>query len=52
MLPRGGVQLPVLSGTAAGTKDPICPPQESEELRSSRCQCGIALGKHGTSITL
>ncbi|MEO2075988.1 MAG: alpha/beta hydrolase [Bacillus sp. (in: firmicutes)] len=38
MVPRRGVELPDLTGKsvfiAAGTNDPICPPQESEELQS------------------
>lgn len=38
MVPRRGIDLPDLTGTsvfiAAGTNDPICPPQESEELQS------------------
>lgn len=38
MVPRRGIVLPELTGTsvfiAAGTNDPICSPQESEELKS------------------
>lgn len=38
MVPRRGMELPDLTGKsvfiAAGTNDPICPPQESEELQS------------------
>lgn len=38
MVPRRGVELPDLSGTAvfiaAGTNDPICPPSESTDLQS------------------
>ncbi|MGV2941525.1 alpha/beta hydrolase [Mesobacillus sp. LC4] len=38
MVPRRGIDLPELTGTsvfiAAGTNDPICSPQESEELNS------------------
>ncbi|WP_102262962.1 alpha/beta hydrolase [Mesobacillus jeotgali] len=38
MVPRRGIELPKLSGTevflAAGKNDPICPAQESEELKS------------------
>ncbi|WP_226086615.1 alpha/beta hydrolase [Mesobacillus sp. S13] len=38
MVPRRGIDLPELTGTsvfiAAGTNDPICSPQESEELKS------------------
>ncbi|MEW8971536.1 MAG: alpha/beta hydrolase [Mesobacillus sp.] len=38
MVPRRGIDLPDLAGTsvfiAAGTNDPICSPQESEELKS------------------
>jgi phospholipase/carboxylesterase len=38
MVPRRGIELPDLTGTpvfiAAGTNDPICPPSESEELKS------------------
>src|SRR6476620_4218942 len=36
MVPRRGIQLPDLTGVAtfigAGTNDPICPPEESEDL--------------------
>jgi phospholipase/carboxylesterase len=38
MVPRRGIELPNLSGTevflAAGKNDPICPAQESEELKT------------------
>jgi phospholipase/carboxylesterase len=38
MVPRRGIQLPDLTGTsvfiAAGTNDPICPSQESEDLKA------------------
>ncbi|NKE05788.1 alpha/beta hydrolase [Mesobacillus selenatarsenatis] len=38
MVPKRGIDLPELTGTsvfiAAGTNDPICSPQESEELKS------------------
>lgn len=38
MVPRRGIDLPDLSGKsvfiAAGTNDPICPPEESEELQT------------------
>ena len=38
MVPRRGIDLPDLTGTsvfiAAGTNDPICSPQETEELKS------------------
>lgn len=38
MVPRRGIELPNLSEKAvfiaAGTNDPICPPEESEELQS------------------
>ncbi|MBS8264263.1 alpha/beta hydrolase [Mesobacillus boroniphilus] len=38
MVPRRGIELPDLSGTdvflAAGKNDPICPAQESEDLKS------------------
>src|SRR5690606_3637329 len=38
MVPRRGIELPNLSGRAvfigAGTNDPICPAQESEDLAS------------------
>ena len=38
MVPRRGIDLPDLTGKkvfiAAGTNDPICPPQESEDLKS------------------
>lgn len=37
MVPRRGIDLPILSGTsvfiAAGKNDPLCPPEESEELK-------------------
>ena len=36
MVPRRGIELPNLEGKrafiAAGSNDPICPPEESEEL--------------------
>lgn len=38
MVPRRGIELPDLTGTSvfigAGTNDPICPPAESEKLKS------------------
>lgn len=38
MVPRRGINLPDLTGKAifiaAGTNDPICPPQESEDLKN------------------
>lgn len=44
MVPRRGVELPDLSGTsvfiAAGTNDPICSPEESEELKVLLEQAG------------
>ncbi|MFD1849426.1 alpha/beta hydrolase [Oceanobacillus bengalensis] len=49
MVPRRGIQLPNLSDKnvfiAAGTNDPICPAQESEELKS-------LLGDAGASVEL
>jgi phospholipase/carboxylesterase len=50
MVPRRGIDLPDLTGTpvfiAAGTNDPICPPQESEELQSLLEQAGAAAELH------
>ncbi|AXI07733.1 carboxylesterase [Oceanobacillus zhaokaii] len=60
MVPRRGVNLPDLSGKhvfiAAGTNDPICPSQESEELRSLLEDAGASVELHwenrGHQLTL
>lgn len=50
MVPRRGIQLPDLSGKrifiAAGTNDPICSPQESEELASLLEEAGASVKLH------
>lgn len=50
MVPRRGIDLPDLSGKrvfiTAGTNDPICPPQESEELHSLLQQAGAEVEIH------
>src|SRR5690625_2629257 len=50
MVPRRGIHLPDLSGKhvfiAAGTNDPICPPQESEELSSLLKDAGANVELH------
>ncbi|MHA6253360.1 alpha/beta hydrolase [Oceanobacillus sp. CAU 1775] len=47
MVPRRGIELPNLEGKrvfiAAGTNDPICPPQESEELHELLEKAGAAV---------
>lgn len=47
MVPRRGIELPDLSGKsvfiAAGTNDPICPPEESEELESLLAKANAAV---------
>lgn len=49
MVPRRGISLPKLTGVpvfiGAGTNDPICAPQETEELES-------LLSKAGASVTV
>ncbi|WP_226678347.1 alpha/beta hydrolase [Mesobacillus jeotgali] len=50
MVPRRGIDLPELTGTpvfiAAGTNDPICSPQESEELKSLLEKAGADVELH------
>lgn len=50
MVPRRGIILPDLSGTpvfiGAGTNDPICAPQETEELQSLLTQAGARVAVH------
>lgn len=50
MVPRRGVELPDLSGKpvfiAAGTNDPICSPQESEELEIILKEAGANVELH------
>src|SRR5690625_2228426 len=50
MVPRRGIELPNLSGTsvfiAAGTNDPICPPEESEELAQLLKNAGAKVEVH------
>ncbi|MDA3129911.1 alpha/beta hydrolase [Aliibacillus thermotolerans] len=45
MVPRRGITLPNLSGVsvfiAAGMNDPICPPEESEELKRLLEEAGV-----------
>lgn len=52
MVPRRGIELPSLSGTkvfiSAGKNDPICPPQESEELNSSLIKAGAEVELYWT----
>lgn len=52
MVPRRGIELPSLSGTkvfiSAGKNDPICPPQESEELNSSLKKAGAEVELYWT----
>lgn len=47
MVPRRGIELPNLEGKrafiAAGTNDPICPPQESEELHELLEKAGASV---------
>jgi phospholipase/carboxylesterase len=47
MVPRRGIELPDMSGTpvfiGAGKNDPICPPQETEELEASLMEAGAAV---------
>lgn len=44
MVPRRGIELPNLNGTnvwiGAGKFDPMCPPEEAEELQASLLQAG------------
>ena len=50
MVPRRGIALPDLSSKrvfiAAGTNDPICPAQESEDLKSLLVQAGARVELH------
>jgi len=50
MVPRRGVQLPDLSGVpvfiGAGQNDPICSPQETEELEQLLSGAGAAVAVH------
>lgn len=50
MVPRRGIELPDLSGKrvfiAAGTNDPICAPQESEELNELLANAGADVELH------
>ncbi|MFC5450569.1 alpha/beta hydrolase [Paenibacillus aestuarii] len=50
MVPRRGVQLPDLSGVpifiGAGQNDPICSPQETEELEQLLSAAGAAVAVH------
>lgn len=60
MVPRRGISLPNLSGInvfiAAGTNDPICPAEESEELRQLLENAGANVKLHwenqGHQLTL
>lgn len=53
MVPIRGLELPNLSGTnvfiSAGKIDPICPPQESEELNSTLAQAGADVELYWTN---
>ena len=50
MVPRRGVELPDLKGKnifiGAGTNDPICPPSESEDLKSLLEAAGAEVNLH------
>ncbi|GGN55861.1 alpha/beta hydrolase [Oceanobacillus indicireducens] len=50
MVPRRGIDLPDLTGKrvfiAAGTNDPICPAQESEELHTLLADAGAEVELH------
>ncbi len=50
MVPRRGVELPDLSGVpvfiGAGSRDPICPPQETEELAALLQNAGASVMVH------
>lgn len=60
MVPRRGIELPELSGTevflAAGKNDPICPAQESEELKTLLSNANAKVEMHwensGHQLTL
>lgn len=53
MVPRRGIPLPDLSGVpifvSAGTNDPICPPQETEELQRLFEGAGASISIHWAS---
>src|SRR5690625_4891959 len=53
MVPRRGVDLPDLSGTpvfiGAGTNDQMCPPEESEELKTLLEEAGANVTLHWES---
>lgn len=59
MVPRRGIELPNLTGTsvfiAAGKNDPMCPPEESEELNELLTSAGAETAVHwemnGHSLT-
>lgn len=50
MVPRRGIDLPDLTGTpvfiGAGTNDPICPAEESEELKALLSEAGATVDLH------
>lgn len=50
MVPRRGITLPALTGTpvfiAAGTNDPICKPEETEELAAKLEEAGANVESH------
>ncbi|KQL43596.1 carboxylesterase [Brevibacillus choshinensis] len=53
MVPRRGIPLPDLSGVpifvSAGTNDPICSPQETEELHRLLKEAGASISLHWAS---
>lgn len=59
MVPRHGIELPDLTGTrvfiGAGKNDPICPPEESENLQEKLQRAGAEVAIHwennGHSLT-
>lgn len=59
MVPRRGIPLPDLSGTpvfiGAGKNDPMCPPEETEELNRLLSDAGarvdVAWSNHGHQLT-
>jgi phospholipase/carboxylesterase len=60
MVPRRGVELPDLTGLpifiGAGSNDPICPPQETEDLSTLLKNAGAAVDvqweRHGHQLTV